>query len=189
MTELIRHPEILEKVQKEIREVVGDKTLITTQDLCKMSYLKASIKEAMRLYPPFPILPRVSSKDVDVLGYTIPANTRILINAWAIGRDSAYWEHPDEFRPERFLLGDNPSVDFQVNDFKWVTFGGGRRGCPGMSYGVLLVEHVLACLLHNFNWSLPGNQKAVDLDMTEFVAFALHKMHPLIVEATPYTKS
>ncbi|CAM8924757.1 unnamed protein product [Rhodiola kirilowii] len=185
MTELLRHPEMLEKVQREVREIVGDKKQISIHDLNKMSYLKASIKEALRLHPPFPVIPRVSGAEaVDVQGYTIPPKTRILINIWAIGRDSASWVNPNEFKPERFLLDSD-----QVYGFNWMPFGGGRRGCPGVSFGTVLVEHVLACLLLNFNWSLPEGATSADINIDEFVTMVLHRMHPLVVVATPHNNS
>ncbi|KAL9685659.1 hypothetical protein QQ045_023110 [Rhodiola kirilowii] len=185
MTELLRHPEMLEKVLREVREIVGDKKQISIHDLNKMSYLKASIKEALRLHPPFPVIPRVSGAEaVDVQGYTIPPKTRILINIWAIGRDSASWVNPNEFKPERFLLDSD-----QVYGLNWMPFGGGRRGCPGVSFGTVLVEHVLACLLLNFNWSLPEGATSADINIDEFVTMVLHRMHPLVVVATPHNNS
>ncbi|CAM8933793.1 unnamed protein product [Rhodiola kirilowii] len=181
MTELLKHPEVLERVQGEVRGIIGDrrKAQISREDITKMSYLKAVIKESMRLHPSVPLIPRVSTQDVVVNGYTIPARTRVLINIWAIGTDPELWEEPDKFQPERFLNNNNNG---HHDDFKWMAFGGGRRRCPGETFGMALVEFVLASLLYNFDWSLPDGS---DLDMTEFIALALHRMHPLIAIATP----
>uniref|UniRef100_A0A7N0VDT2 Cytochrome P450 n=1 Tax=Kalanchoe fedtschenkoi TaxID=63787 RepID=A0A7N0VDT2_KALFE len=66
MTELLRHPEALNKVQKEVRRIVGSKARVTRDDLAKMSYLKAVLKESMRLHPSVPLIPRASTQDVVV---------------------------------------------------------------------------------------------------------------------------
>lgn len=111
MTELLKHPEVMKKAQAEIRRITGSKISVTQDDVEKTLYLKAVIKESLRLHPPIPmLLPRESTKDVKVQGYDILAKTRVIINAWAIGRDPSSWENPEEFRPERFL---ESAIDFK----------------------------------------------------------------------------
>jgi cytochrome P450 len=77
-------------------------------------------------------------------GFDIPSKTRVFVNTWAIQRDPTVWERPEEFLPERFI--DNP-VDFKGQDFEFIPFGGGRRGCPGITFGVASVEYVIANIL------------------------------------------
>ncbi|KAF5195765.1 Cytochrome p450 [Thalictrum thalictroides] len=102
MTELIRNPEIMKEVQNEIREIAKGKLCITEDDLGKMHYLKMVIKETLRLHSPAPLLlPHESIQDTKLLGYDIPAKTRVFVNQWAIANDSMLWEDPEEFRPKR----------------------------------------------------------------------------------------
>ncbi|XP_065874495.1 cytochrome P450 736A117-like [Euphorbia lathyris] len=90
MAELLRNPEAMKKLQNEIREIAKNKSEIIEDDLHKLPYLKAVIKEALRLHPPLPLLvPRVSTQDVKVKGFNIAAGTQVFINVYAIGRDPA----------------------------------------------------------------------------------------------------
>ncbi|KAL8465622.1 hypothetical protein ACS0TY_034924 [Phlomoides rotata] len=180
MTELLRHPKILKKLQNEVRGIVKDKHDITEHDLEQMHYLKAVIKETLRCHTPIPLLvPRVARKDARVMGYHVSAGTMVMINAWAIGRDPASWDEPEKFRPERFL---NSSVDFKGLDFELIPFGAGRRGCPGIAFAISTNEFVLANLVRNFDWKLPDEGK--DLDMSERPGVAIRKAVPLLAVGT-----
>lgn len=177
MAELIKHPDVMEKARAEVRTVVGKKAKIDEEDLHQMYYLKLIIKETLRLHPVAPLLvPRESTRDVVICGYHIPAKTRVLINAWAIGRDPNSWDNAEEFLPERFA---NSSVDFKGQDFQLIPFGAGRRGCPGIAFGISSVELTLANLLYWFNWELPNVLTKDDLDMSEAVGITVHMKFPL----------
>lgn len=183
MSELLRNPRVMKKVQNEVRGIARGKTRIAETDLQEMHYLKALIKETLRLYPPIPLLiPRESTQDVKIKGYDIAAGTRVVTNAWAIARDPALWDEPGEFRPERFL---NSSVDFKGQDFQLIPFGAGRRGCPGITFAMTTNELVLANLVHKFDWALPDGARAEDLDMTQCTGLTIHRKVPLLAVGTP----
>ncbi|CAL5374199.1 unnamed protein product [Camellia sinensis] len=185
MTGLLRYPRVMKKAQNEVREVVRGKHDITDDDLEKMHYLRAVIKEVFRFHPPIPLLvPREARHDIKVMGYDVAAGTMVMINAWAIGRDPSVWDEPEEFRPERFL---NSSIDYKGMDFQLIPFGAGRRGCPGISFAMAVNELVLANLLHKFDWELPGVAKAEDLDMTECPGVTIHRGIPLLAVAIPWS--
>lgn len=184
MTELVTHPRILEKVQAEIRSIVGRKKRVSETDLPHLHYMKAVIKEIYRLHPPAPVLlPRESMEEITIGGYTIPEKTRVFINAWAVGRDPESWNNPKIFEPERFL---NCDIDFKGQDFELIPFGAGRRSCPAITFGSATVELGLAQLLHSFDWELPPGIQSRDLDMTEVFGITMHRKYPLIVVAKPY---
>ncbi|CAN6584425.1 unnamed protein product [Malus baccata var. baccata] len=185
MTELLRHPRVMKKLQNEVRGIVGNKTDITEDDLVGMDYLKAVIKESLRLHPPFPLLlPRMSTQDVKINGYDIKANTQVIVNAWQIGRDPKSYDNPEEFEPERFLSSD---IDYKGKDFELIPFGAGRRGCPGIQFAVAVKEIALANLVHKFDWALPGVARGEDLDMTESTGATVHRKYPLKAVAIPYS--
>ncbi|KAL9998710.1 putative cytochrome P450 [Helianthus debilis subsp. tardiflorus] len=170
----------MKKLQQEAHTVGQGREMITEDDLDNMPYLKAVLKEALRLHVPAPLLvPRESTKDVKLLGYDIPSGSQVMINAWAIARDPLIWEEPEEFRPERFL---NNKMDYKGLDFEFVPFGAGRRGCPGINFAMIINEIVLANLVYKFEFSLLGNEP---IDMTESDGLTVHRKFPILVKATP----
>ncbi|KAL8041860.1 hypothetical protein ABFX02_09G011700 [Erythranthe guttata] len=183
MTELVRNPTVKQKVQQEVRQVAKGKTKVEETDLPKLTYLKLVIKESLRLHPPLPLLvPRETTEKCTIDNkYEIPAKTRVLFNASAIGMDPEYWENPERFWPDRFL---NRQVDFRGQHFELLPFGAGRRGCPGINFSMPLVELALANLLFRFDWKLPEGMSADDVDMEEAVGITMHKKIPLVLVAT-----
>ncbi|KAF7806015.1 cytochrome P450 71A26-like [Senna tora] len=180
MTELLRHPRVMKKLQDEIRKVVGSRTHIREEDLVEMHYLKAVLKETLRIHPPIPLLvPRESMQDMKLNGYDIKAGTQVIVNAWAIAHDASIWDHPEEFKPERFL---NSSIDFKGKDFELIPFGAGRRGCPGTAFAMAVNEVVVANLVHHFDWALPAGK---ELDMAETAGITIHKKFPLTAIPSP----
>ncbi|XP_004308408.1 PREDICTED: cytochrome P450 71A25-like [Fragaria vesca subsp. vesca] len=187
MSELLRNPEVMWKLQNEVREIVGNKKNVTEEDLVGMHYLKAITKETFRLHPPFPLLlPRMCNKDVKIKGYNINANTQVLVNAWALGRDPASYTDPGQFIPERFL---NSTIDYKGNNSELIPFGAGRRGCPGIQFAMVLEELALANIVHKFDWALPHGAKVVDLDMTETSGAIAHRKYPLKAIATLFKEN
>ncbi|CAI0547503.1 unnamed protein product [Linum tenue] len=181
MAELLRHPDIMNKLQHEVRTVA--KGNVNENDLDNMTYLKQVILETLRLHPPVPLLaPRELMEDCTIMGYNLAAGTFIFTNAWAIGRDPNRWADPDEFQPERFA---NRSLDDSVHAFDVVPFGAGRRGCAGRSFALATAELLIANLVGRFDWALPDGGKAEDLDMSECTLPTIHLRYPLLAMATP----
>ncbi|XP_058730861.1 cytochrome P450 736A117-like [Vicia villosa] len=186
MAELLRNQTVMHKLQDEVRTMVGNKTHVSEEDLVKMNYLKAVIKETLRLHLPIPLLiPRRCMEDIKLDGYDIAAGTQVIVNAWAIARHPSSWDEPLEFKPERFM---NSLIDFKGMDFELIPFGSGRRGCPGVSFGVAVIELVLANLVSQFDWKLPNGVEGKDLDMSETFGLTCHRKYPLLAVATKHEK-
>lgn len=196
MAELVKNPREMEKVQAEVRQVVGagekqqgsSVVVVQEEDLEKMSLLKAAMKEALRLHPPVPLLiPRETIQDTRLHGYHIPARTRVMVNAWAIGRDGEAWgEDAEEFRPERFLVhGPAAMVDYSGKDTRFIPFGAGRRGCPGVAFGTRLAELTLANMMCHFDWALPAGRDLESFEVVESTGLSPGLKHPLTLAVTP----
>ena len=181
IAELVTHPDSMRKLQDEIRAVVGvaEHVIITESHLDRLRYLKAVVKETLRLHPPIPLLvPREPPNDAEILGHHVPARTRVVINAWAIGRDPATWDRAEEFVPERFL---DSAVDYRGQDFELIPFGAGRRGCPGVGFAVPTVEMALASLLCNFDLA-PAAGTSLDMRELNGLSVRLKSGLPLVAK-------
>ncbi|GLT73330.1 hypothetical protein SLA2020_451980 [Shorea laevis] len=132
------------------------------------------------------LIPRECREQCEIDGYEIPIKTKVIINAWAIGRDPEYWHDAESFIPDRFA---DSSVDYKGTYFEYIPFGAGRRMCPGISFGVANVELMLAQLLYQFDWKLPGRMKSEDLGMIESVGALAIRKNDLHLIPTSFTPS
>ncbi|CAL5089583.1 unnamed protein product [Urochloa decumbens] len=187
MAELIRNPRSMERATAEVRRAFASRGAVDEDALAgggELRYLRHVVRETFRLHAPVPLLvPRVSREPCRVLGYDVPRGTTVLVNAWALGRDERYWPgDPEEFRPERFEDDDAmAAVDLRGADFELVPFGAGRRMCPGMPFGLALIEHALAGLLLHFDWEVPGLADPAKLDMTEEFGITARRKNGLLL--------
>ncbi|RZC48966.1 hypothetical protein C5167_017390 [Papaver somniferum] len=182
LAELMNNPDMFEKARKEIDSVIGKSRLVEESDLHNLPYIQAIVKETLRLYPTSPIILRESSEDCKVLGYDIPAGTRLFVNVWAIGRDPKNWENSLKFQPERFMNEEGSgqsSLDVRGQHFHLLPFGSGRRGCPGTSLALQVVQTTLAGIIQCFEWKLK-NGESFPVDMTEGKGLTLPRAHPLV---------
>ncbi|RLN38898.1 5-epiaristolochene 1,3-dihydroxylase-like [Panicum miliaceum] len=185
MSEIVRNPRVMRKLQDEIRSAFRGKETITETDLrnSDLKYLKLVMKEAIRLHPAAPLLvPRESIATAELGGYVVPGGSRIVVNAWAISRDPRYWKDPEEFRPERFAEDGAP--DFHGLHFEFTPFGAGRRMCPGYNYGLAGMQLALLQLMYHFDWRLPPGVDEVDME--EAMGLGVRRKNPLMLCATPY---
>ncbi|XVE57072.1 hypothetical protein DITRI_Ditri04bG0062500 [Diplodiscus trichospermus] len=178
MAELIRHPEIMEKVKKEITDVVGLNNRAEESHLPNLRYLNAVIKETFRLHPALPLLvPRSPDESITIGGYTVPKGSKVFLNIWSIQRDPHVSDNPSEFQPER-CLNDPDKFDYLGNDFRYMPFGSGRRKCPGISLGEKMPYFMLTSFLHSFEWKLPHG---TEHDLSTKFGIVMKKKNPLLL--------
>jgi cytochrome P450 len=127
---LLHHPDALAKVQAEAEAAEST------------TYTQAVINETLRIRPPSPFTGRYTVGDYQLGGYTVPAGTRIVPHIGEVNLDATTYDHPDEFRPERFLDSSPPT-------YAWIPFGGGIKRCLGASFSVLELTVVLQTLLRS----------------------------------------
>ncbi|XP_008461264.1 cytochrome P450 705A22-like [Cucumis melo] len=200
IAELINHPKELKKLREEILSVVGDSRLVQETDVPHMPYLQAVVKEGLRMYPAVPVAMRSCPQSCKINGYDIPENTMVGVNLFAIMRDPNSWEDPNEFRPERFISpakesdGGMKQIQYEIKgqNFNFVPFGGGRRGCPGSTLAFTTSTVVIAAMVQCFDWKVDGKEeKKANMEIGS--GLGLPMAHPLncvpVVKFNPFASN
>jgi cytochrome P450 len=134
---LSQHPEMRRRVQAEVAEVVGDGRP-GMASVREFDYIDRVIKEAMRLYPPVYTMFREPTEPVELGGYRVPEDGTLMLSQWAVHRSGRFWDHPDEFDPDRWAR------DRDRPNFAYFPFGGGPRHCIGKHLAKLEAKLILA---------------------------------------------
>ncbi|KVI07310.1 cytochrome P450 [Cynara cardunculus var. scolymus] len=178
MAELLRNKELMQKVRDEVTKNI-DGNVVKESDLVGLPFLEACFKETLRLHPAGPLLlPHRAKEACEIMGYTIPKDSQIMVNVWAINRDPNIWDDPLSFKPERFV---GSKLSYKGNDFEFLPFGSGRKMCPGEAMASKIVLLTVAALILNFDWILPDDKNPNEIDMEEEMDIAMHKKQPLRV--------
>lgn len=143
-------PEVEQKLHAELEEVLGGRTP-DFSDVSKLTYTRAIFDEAIRLYPPVPIMSRQASEDDTIRKKHIPKGSLMLVVPWLLHRHKKHWDQPDSFIPERFLA-DYPT---KHDKFAYLPFSAGPRVCLGKSFGIIESVLSIAILAQNFRLTLP----------------------------------
>ncbi|CAH8357592.1 unnamed protein product [Eruca vesicaria subsp. sativa] len=182
LARMVLHQDIQAKLFKEIASVTSNNTRsLSDSDISKLPYLQAVVKETLRLHPPGPLLSwaRLAIHDVNVGPNLVPAGTVAMVNMWSITHDAKIWTDPEEFKPERFIEGEDVSV--MGSDLRLAPFGSGRRVCPGKAMGLATVHLWVAQLIQNFEWV----KGSCDVDLTEVLKLSMEMKKPLKCKAVP----
>ncbi|XP_020572760.1 trans-cinnamate 4-monooxygenase-like [Phalaenopsis equestris] len=184
IAELVNNPEVQRKLREELDTVLGPGNQITEPDTHKLPYLQAVIKETLRLRMAIPLLvPHMNLNDAKLGGYEIPAESKILVNAWWLANNPSHWKNPEQFRPERFLE-EEFKVEANGNDFRFIPFGVGRRSCPGIILALPILGITLGRLVQNFELLPPPGMEKLDT-AEKGGQFSLHILKHYNVVAKP----
>ncbi|CAL1586034.1 unnamed protein product [Knipowitschia caucasica] len=156
MMELGRHPELLQKVRKEVDEVIGMKREINNEDLGKLNYLSQVLQETLRLYPTAPGTSRDLLEDEVISGIHIPAGATCMFSSYTTGRLETFFKDPLKFDPDRF------HPDAPKPYYCYYPFALGPRSCLGKNFAQMEAKVVMAKLLQRFDFTLvPGQTFAI----------------------------
>jgi cytochrome P450 len=145
----------------------------TFADVPDLEYTGRVLKEAMRLYPPVPQIPRETTERVELGGYELPVGATVAPSQWTVHRDERFWDDPTEFRPERFDGADDRPR------FAYFPFGGGPRRCIGQQFAMVEGKLILATLARRFHTEL-----ASDPDVDLSVSITTRPVDPIEVRLT-----
>ena len=153
-----RNPEAARKLREELDSVLDAPP--TADDLPKLHYTEAVVKEAMRAYPPVPMIPREPTADVEIAGYRIPEGTMVLCPQVVAHRDERWWDEPQAFRPERWLNEDGEIEDGNGDrpDYAYFPFGGGPRRCIGAEFAMVETQLLLGTIARKWDVELVSEE-------------------------------
>jgi len=173
---LARHPHVADRCREEIRQVV-DHAGTGAIDVSRLSYVQATVKESLRLYPPaFGIFLRQAMKDLRLGGFDVPQGSLIMLSSYVTQRDERWFPDPEKFRPERFLT----SEAARIPSGAYFPFGAGPRVCIGQAFAMSEMTLVAAALLEQGVFSMPPGMN----DPTPKVLASLRPKEPLVLRWT-----
>lgn len=159
---LTREPEVVEKLEAEIKAVVGDRRP-TVMELRQMPYSRMVLQESMRLRPSSWLVPRTAVTDDVIDGYHVPAGRMLLSLSYMYHRHPEQWHDPDRFDPERFT----PERMARRHNYAWSPFGGGQRMCIGKEFALMEGQLALIRMVQQFRMTaVPGREVKPQLSGT-----------------------
>ncbi|CAG8505867.1 13855_t:CDS:2 [Racocetra persica] len=157
---LCKHPHIKQKVLSEIDSVFpksSNKFSVTHDDLLKLKYCEAVIKETLRLMPVIGLNTRYVTEECKIAGYKWPAGTLFHLDVLSTNRDPELWPNPEVYDPDRFYNNDQSDKKFLP------IFGGGLRICPGRKLAVVELLILMASVYKNFNLDLTNTHESLKI--------------------------
>jgi cytochrome P450 len=148
------HPWAEARLEAELDAVLGDRSP-TAEDLPKLVYLRKLVDEAMRLYPPLPVMPRIATAEDVVCGRRIPRKSVVVVMPWVVHRHRKLWDDPDRFDPERFA----PEEVAARSRYAYLPFSIGPHICIGATLALTEILITVAVLARRFRFRLVPGQK------------------------------
>lgn len=157
------YPEVQEKAYIEIKDVLGNEDRdIEKQDLSKLVYLEAVIKESMRFHTPVPMVARQIVRNIKLKNCTLYAGNTCLFFQFAVNRHPIWGPDKCLFRPERWL---DPSQLLNLNK-TYASFGSGRRSCIGKVFAMMSMKATVAHLIRHYRITSENTMLRLKLDIT-----------------------
>ncbi|KXN82035.1 O-methylsterigmatocystin oxidoreductase [Leucoagaricus sp. SymC.cos] len=163
---MLIYPRVQRLVQEEIDSVLGPDRLPELSDLSHLPYLSAVVKEVLRWNPSIPAgMPHLTTAEDTYNGYYIPKDCTIIPNSYAMLHDEDVFPNPTKFDPSRFINPDGSLRDDLLDPETVVSFGFGRRICPGRTIALSMLRLTAASILYLFDISPPLNDEGLPIDV------------------------
>ncbi|UCF45660.1 MAG: cytochrome P450, partial [Myxococcales bacterium] len=147
---LAKNPDKVAKMREELDRVLQGRR-IEVEDLSNLPYLEMVVKESLRLLPSVWAYARQAQRDLVIEGYEIKNGQTITISHIAMGRNSKYYDSPEEFRPERWTR----EFERALPRGAYTPFAGGPRVCLGKQFAMMEMRMILATLVQRVEVTIP----------------------------------
>ncbi|MFI1460716.1 cytochrome P450 [Nocardia carnea] len=164
--ELLRHPEVLSGVVKELDELYADGQEVSFHALRQIPQLEAVLKETLRLHPPLIILMRVAQGEFEVCGHTISEGDHVAATPAISNRLPEDFPNPDSFDPGRYI---DPNQEDLVNRWTWIPFGAGRHRCVGAAFALMQLKAIFSVLLRDWEFEMVQPSESYRNDHSKMV--------------------
>jgi len=149
---LSSRPDCVDRVRDEFDSVLGERH-VSFSVVPKFEFTTQVILEALRLYPPFWMVDRMTLADDRAGDLDIPRGSTVVVFIYGTHHSPRYWENPESFDPERFTK----AKEKLHTPFAHLPFGAGPRGCIGGNYAMLQMLMILSVVLRKYDFHLvPG---------------------------------
>jgi enediyne biosynthesis protein E7 len=154
---IAQNPEIERRLQDEVDRVLGD-DLPTAETLEQLTYTDMVVRETLRLYPSFAMIPRDVREDDEIDGYHVPRGSIVVVSPLLTQRHPELWPEPERFDPERFA----PGQAERRHRFSWLPFGSGSHACIGSAFVLMEMKIAIAMAIRRYRMSSIRPARPVD---------------------------
>jgi cytochrome P450 len=147
---LAKNPEWQDKIRSDAIKFQAESQntkAISYQDMAKFETAELVLKEALRLYPPLPMIPRTAIKDCEFQGFEIKRGDHVHVSPYFTHRMPEIWSSPDQFDPMRFS---KQRAEDRQHKHAWIPFGGGAHKCLGLKFAEIQIKLVLFHILTQY---------------------------------------
>ena len=182
---LSKNPDSYQKCLNEATQILQDQDSLQYEDVDKMKYTLAVLKEVLRhSNPAYAVVGRKALRDHNLKDIKIKKNSRVTFFTCINSLKPGFLENPDDFQPERWLPENENNANWKKEPYLYVPFSVGPKNCPGQHFGLLQGRIVLGMFLKKFEIGLPENYK---LMMT--ANFLYEPVDPIQLKLKPKTQS
>lgn len=156
---LANQPQAQARLREEAHAVLGDGPA-SAEHVSQLYFTRQVLEEAMRLYPPAPMVARRAVRATEICGRPVRKGDVALLAFYCLHRHTTLWDEPDSFDPDRWLRDRRPTDRYQ-----FLAFGGGPRACIGMGFAMMEAIIMLATMVRDLEFSPQADARAVELAM------------------------
>jgi cytochrome P450 len=174
---LAENPEVDARLSAELNQVLDGRPP-SANDMGRLPYTEAVVRESMRLYPPAWVIGRETTEDLELGGYRLKTGSTLFLSQWVVHRDPRFWDEPERFRPERW----ENELARRLPRGVYFPFGGGPRVCIGNHFAMLEAVLLLATLCQEHRLTRPAGQA---LELAPSITLRPRGGLPMKVERRP----
>lgn len=142
---LAQHPDVERRLHEEVDRELGD-AVPTAEGVERLTYTDMVIRETLRLYPSFTMVPKDVLEDDEIDGYRVPRGSTLVVSPYLTQRHPDFWPDPERFDPERHA----PANAVGRHRFSWLPFGGGSHACIGSAFALLEMKIAVAMIVRRY---------------------------------------